>query len=302
MSIHTPTATHEPAAKPITTFDILAAKGKRKLAMITSYDFSIARLSDQAGIDMILVGDSLGMVMLGRKDTVSVTLDEMIIHAGSVALAAKRSLVVVDMPFMTYEPGMNEAMQNAARLCRESGTRAVKVEGGREIVPQVQALVRTGIPVCGHIGLTPQRAAVLGGFKVQGKSAAAAYNLIRDAIALEQAGCFCIVLEAVPAPVAQRVTERLAIPTIGIGAGPHCDGQVLVYHDMLGLYGEFVPKFVKQYAQVGETIRTIFGQYASEVRDGVFPGPEHCFTIRDEELAELDQALRDGGLPETNHR
>lgn len=292
MSVHSTPKKDGEEQKPLNTFDIIGAKGKRRLSMLTSYDFSIASLAEQAGIDMILVGDSLGMVMLGRKDTVSVTLDEMIIHASSVALAVRRSMVVVDMPFMTYETGVEDALKNAARLCRESGARAVKIEGGREILPQVKALVRSGIPVCGHIGLTPQRAAVLGGFKVQAKSAQSAYNLIQDALALEEAGCFSIVLEAVPAPIALRVTERLSIPTIGIGAGPHCDGQVLVYHDMLGLYGTFVPKFAKQYAQVGETIRNVFRQYAEEVVDGSFPGPEHCFSIKDEELTELDKILK----------
>lgn len=291
MSVHTAPAREAPK-KPIGTFDIVAAKGSRRLSMVTSYDYSIASLADQAGIDMILVGDSLGMVMLGRPDTVSVTLDEMIIHASSVVLAAKRSMVVVDMPFMSYETGVRDALLNAGRICRESGARAVKLEGGRDIVPQVRELVKAGIPVCGHIGLTPQRAAVLGGFKVQAKSAESAYNLLRDAIALEEAGCFCIVLEAVPAQVAQRISSRLSIPTIGIGAGPDCDGQVLVYHDMLGLYGAFTPKFVKRYAQVGDTIRDVFRQYAGEVADGTFPGPEHCFSIKDEEIAEFDKLLK----------
>ena len=291
MSVHSAPSENAPQ-KPLTTFDIIAAKGKRRLSMLTAYDFSITALAEQAGIDMILVGDSLGMVMLGRKDTVSVTLDEMILHARSVALSAKRSLVVCDMPFMTYETGVRDALENAARLCRESGVRAVKLEGGHEIVPQIRALVQSGIPVCGHIGLTPQRAAVLGGFKVQAKSAQSAYNLVQDAIALEEAGCFCMVLEAVPAPIAQRITERVSVPTIGIGAGPHCDGQVLVYHDMLGLYGAFVPKFAKQYAQIGEAVREAFRQYAAEVADGSFPGPEHSFTIKDEELAELDKMLK----------
>lgn len=295
VSVHSSPSDKNPGGAPqkaLNTFDIIGAKGKRRLSMITSYDFSIASLAEQAGIDMILVGDSLGMVMLGRKDTVSVTLDEMIIHAASVVLAAKRSMVIVDMPFMSYETGVRDALVNAARICRESGARAVKLEGGREVAPQVQALVRAGIPVCGHIGLTPQRAAVLGGFKVQAKSAESAYNLVQDALALEEAGCFSIVLEAVPAPVAERISARLSIPTIGIGAGPHCDGQVLVYHDMLGLYGAFVPKFAKQYAQAGGLIRTAFEQYASEVASGVFPGPEHSFTIKEDALAELDKLLQ----------
>lgn len=290
MSVHQ--APGEAPQKPLNSFDMIAAKGKRRISMLTAYDFSIARLAEEAGIDMILVGDSLGMVMLGRPDTVSVTVDEMIVHARSVALAARRSMVIADMPFMSYESGVRDALLNAARICRESGVRAVKLEGGRNVAPQVKALVQAGIPVCGHIGLTPQRAAVLGGFKVQAKSALAAYELIQDAKALEEAGCFSIVLEAVPAPVAQRITASISIPTIGIGGGPHCDGQVLVYHDMLGLYGAFVPKFAKQFAQAGDLIRSAFRQYAAEVESGAFPGPEHSFTMKDEELKELDKMLK----------
>ncbi len=290
MSAHKHVA--EDAVKALTTFDIAKAKGSRKLTMLTSYDYSIATLAEQSGVDMLLVGDSMGMVMLGRPDTISVTLDEIIIHARSVVLAAKRSMVIADMPFMTYEQGVSEAMHTAKRLLQEGGVRAVKLEGGREVVPQIKALVQAGVPVCGHIGLTPQRSAVLGGFKVQGKTALAAYNLVQDALALQQAGCFCIVLEAVPAQIAKRVTAALDIPTIGIGAGPHCDGQVLVYTDMLGLYDAFVPKFAKQYAQVGNIIRDAFRQYAKEVQEGVFPGPEHSFTIKDEELVELDNLLK----------
>lgn len=291
MSVHTAPQSAEPARKPLTAMDMVKAKGVRKLSMITAYDYSIAALAEASGMDMILIGDSLGMVMLGYNDTMAVTMDDMIHHSRAVSRAAKASLVVADMPFMSYETGVRDAMRNAARLCQEGGVRAVKLEGGRNIAPQVKALVQSGIPVCGHIGLTPQRAAVLGGFKVQAKSAEAALSLVEDAVALEEAGCFAVVLEAVPAPIAKRVTGLIKIPTIGIGAGPECDGQVLVYHDMLGLYGAFVPKFAKQYAQIGESIKGVFRQYVSEVADGSFPGPEHCFSIKDEELEELDQLM-----------
>ncbi len=277
-----------PAKGPFSVLDIRNSKGGRKLAALTAYDRSSAALADAAGVDIILVGDSLGMVMLGRPDTLSVTLDEMILHCRSVVETMGRALVVADMPFMTYETGTGDALANAARLCRESGVRAVKLEGGGRILPQVKALVDAGIPVMGHVGLTPQRAAVLGGFKVQGKTAEAASALLADALALQDAGCFALVLEAVPAPLAQRVTERLDIPTIGIGAGPSCDGQILVYHDLLGLYERFVPKFVKQYAKLGPQIREAIGRYAGEVRDGTFPGPEHSFSMTREEAARLD--------------
>lgn len=276
---------------PLSSFAVRESKGKRRLAVLTAYEYTAAFHADAAGVDIILVGDSLGMVMLGREDTLSVTLDECILHTRSVMRGTSRALVVTDMPFMSYETGVRDALVNAARLCAEGGVRAVKLEGGRDVVPQVAALVKAGIPVMGHLGLTPQRSAVLGGFKVQGKTAAAAVALYEDALALQDAGCFSVVLEAIPAPLAEAVTRRLDIPTIGIGAGAGCDGQVLVYHDMLGLYPRFTPRFVKQYAQLGQAVQDAVAAYAEDVREGAFPAPEHSFTMKEEEAAKLDALL-----------
>lgn len=262
---------------PVSLSDILGAKGKRKLVMLTAYDYTSARLVDAGGADMVLVGDSLGMTMMGRPDTVAVTLKEMIHHGKAVRAGVERAFIVCDMPFMSYETGCRDALKNAARLFRKTGIRAVKIEGGFSVLPQVRALADAGIPVMGHIGLTPQRAACLGGFKVQGKTAAAAIHLFKAAQALEKAGCFALLLEAIPAHVAQEITEHLQIPTIGIGAGAGCDGQVLVFHDLLGLYENFTPRFVKRYAVLGETIKKAVGDYGQDVRAGLFPGREHSF-------------------------
>jgi 3-methyl-2-oxobutanoate hydroxymethyltransferase len=252
--------------------------------MITAYDYPSALMVDAAGVDIVLVGDTFGMVVLGRCDTVSVTLAEVIHHTRAVIAGVSRALVVADMPFMTYEGGVAQAMENAAELVRASGVRAVKMEGGKIIAPQVRALVDAGIPVMGHIGLTPQRSAVLGGFKVQGKTAAAAEALAQDALALQEAGCFCIVLEAIPPIVAERITARLRILTIGIGAGAACDGQVLVLHDMLGLTPAGpLPRFVRQYAHLAEDGRKAVARYVQEVRDGSFPAAEHCYSMPEEE-------------------
>ncbi len=289
MSSHTPPPP-KGAEAPVTTLSVRKAKGARKLVMVTAYDYPFALLADAAGVDMILVGDSGGMVVMGRKDTLSVTVDEMIHHTRMAVAGASRALVVADMPFMSYEPGVDAALANAARLVREAGVRAVKLEGGREVAPQVKALVAAGIPVVGHIGLTPQRAAVFGGFKVQAKTAAAAEMLLVDARALEEAGCFAVVLEAVPAPVAGLVTRSIGIPTIGIGAGPECDGQVLVLHDMLGLNTGHVPRFVKKYAGLAGIVQNAFVQYAEEVRSGAFPASEHCFGMDEAEAAALKKA------------
>lgn len=283
-------------AKPLSIVDIRETKGNRRLAMITAYDYSSAGIADRAGVDMILVGDSLGMVMLGRKDTLSVTLDEMIHHCRAVMQGASRALVIADMPFMTYEPGPETALANASRLLRESGVRAVKIEGATHILPQVKALVHAGIPVMGHIGLTPQRAAQLGGFKVQGKSAEAAQALLEEAKSLEEAGCFAITLEAIPAPLATAITARLSIPTIGIGAGAGCDGQVLVFHDMLGMYSDFTPRFVKRFAEVGSIMEKAIREYAEEVREGTFPTEAHSFTMKPEERERLEAELAQTGL------
>lgn len=272
-----------PAVKrPPTVLDIMNAKNVRKLVMLTAYDAPGTRIAEAGGVDMILVGDSLAMAVLGRADTNSVSMDEMLHHARAVTGAAHEALVVGDMPFLSYESGPDEALRNAGRFFREAGVRAVKLEGGRQIVPQIKALTGAGIPVMGHLGLTPQRAAMLGGFKAQARTARGAQTLLEDALALQEAGCFAVVLECVPAPVAATVSSRLAIPTIGIGAGPDCDGQVLVFHDMLGL-GDFRPRFAKAYADLARAATEAVAAYARDVREGAFPAPEHCFSIRPEE-------------------
>lgn len=270
--------------KKVTAPAIKALKGQRKVSVITAYDYPFGRLADESGMDMILVGDSGAMVVLGHEDTLSVTLDEMIHHTKAVSRAVERALVVGDMPFMSYEAGVEQALHSAGRMIKEGGARAVKLEGAFNVLPQVKAMVGAGIPVMGHIGLTPQRIAELGGFKVQGKTAEGAKVLVDEAQALADAGCFCIVLEAIPAEIAKRITEACPIPTIGIGAGPHCDGQVLVLHDVLGLFERFVPKFVKQYAKLADEVRQSLTRYREEVVEGVFPGPEHCFAIDPAEL------------------
>lgn len=283
--------------KPLTMADIRASKGQRKLVMLTAYDYTSARLVDEAGVDLILIGDSLGMVMLGREDTISVTMDEMIHHCKAVKRGTHNAFLVADMPFMTYETGCRDALENAGRLFRESGVRAVKLEGGMSILAQVRTLVDAGIPVMGHIGLTPQRIAQLGGFKVQGKNAGAAIQILKEAKALEEAGCFAVLLEAVPAPLAAAVTKSLHIPTIGIGAGVECDGQVLVLHDMLGMYPDFTPRFVKKYAQLGHAVKQAVREYASEVRDSSFPTQAHTFTMPPQETEKLDAFLKEQECP-----
>ena len=282
-----------PAPRAKTTIpDVVAMKreGKR-ITMLTAYDASFGRLVDEAGIDIILVGDSLGMVVLGHASTVPVTMEDMLRHCAAVARGSKRALLVGDMPFGSYQAGPEDAIRNAARFLKEAGMDAVKIEGGGETVPIVRALVEAGISVMAHVGLTPQRVAQFGGFKVQAKTATAARRLIDDAIALEDAGAFSIVLEGIPAPVAQQVSERLGIPTIGIGAGIHCDGQVLVLHDVLGLYGDFKPKFAKRYADLGPVIADALRRFDAEVREGAFPEAEHSFTMKDAERASLERGL-----------
>jgi len=273
----------------VTVPAVMAAKGNRKLTELTAYDYPTAQWVDQSGIDMILVGDSLAMVVLGQEDTLSVGMDEMIHHTRAVSRAARRALVIGDMPFLSYQAGVEQAVMNAGRFLKEGRAQAVKLEGGRKVVPQVRAIVDAGIPVQGHIGLTPQSVAQMGGFKVQGKTAEAARALEEDAQALADAGCFSIVLEAIPAPIAARITDSVPVPTIGIGAGPDCDGQVLVVHDVLGLFERFVPKFVKRYAHLTQTIQDALIQFRDEVRSGQFPGPEHTFTISSEEMSKLQE-------------
>ncbi|MDR2141942.1 MAG: 3-methyl-2-oxobutanoate hydroxymethyltransferase [Deltaproteobacteria bacterium] len=262
--------------KTVSTFAAAKAKGE-KLTMLTAYDYSFARLVDSAGVDSILVGDSLGNVILGYEDTISVTMEDIIHHTKAVARGAKSALVVADMPFMSYQVSVPQAVENAGRLLKEGRAQAVKLEGGVVVADQIRAIVNASIPVVGHIGLTPQSVNAMGGFKVQGKDEEQVRRLFEDGKAVEAAGAFAVVVECVPANVMKKLTELLTIPTIGIGAGPHCDGQVLVYHDMLGLFEGFAPRFVRRYAEAGDLIRLAFGRFVAEVKKGEFPGPEHCF-------------------------
>lgn len=248
-----------------------------KLSMLTAYDYPTARLMDQAGIDLLLVGDSLAMVCLGHADTVSVTMEEMLHHTAAAARGAERALVVGDMPFLSYQVSEEEAVRNAGRFIKEARADCVKLEGGVTQADKVEAIVRAGVPVMGHIGLTPQTATQLGGFKVQGRDPRAARRLMEDAKAVQEAGAFSVVLECVPSSLAAEITDALTIPTIGIGAGPRCDGQVLVLHDIVGLFERFTPKFVKKYANLSEEIRKAVGRYKEEVESGAFPAPEHEF-------------------------
>ncbi|MDR1873197.1 MAG: 3-methyl-2-oxobutanoate hydroxymethyltransferase [Deltaproteobacteria bacterium] len=270
----------------VSTFAAAKAAG-RKLTMLTAYDYSFARLVDSAGVDSILVGDSLGNVILGYEDTISVTMEDIIHHTKAVVRGAKRALVVADMPFMSYQISVPQAVENAGRLLKEGRAQAVKLEGGVVVAEQIRAIVEASIPVVGHIGLTPQSVNAMGGFKVQGKGQDAFNKLLADGKAVEAAGAFAVVVECVPALAMKKLTESLSIPTIGIGAGPHCDGQVLVYHDMLGLFEGFSPKFVRRYAEAGDLIRQAFSQFVSEVQEGSFPGPEHCFADPDEKIAKM---------------
>ena len=266
---------------------LMKERGER-IVMLTAYDATMTRLFDRAGIDLLLVGDSLGNVILGLDTTIPVTLDEIIHHARAVTRAVSRALVVADMPFLTYQITAEEAMRNAARLFQEGGAAAVKLEGGRAVAETVRRLTAAGLPVMGHLGLTPQHVHRLGGMRQQARNDESAEELIADALALEDAGAFALVLEAIPDAVAEAVTSRLKIPTIGIGAGPHCDGQVLVSYDLLGLFDGFVPPFVKQYAQLGEQILTAATNYANEVRHGIFPQPAAARRDRDHVLAVSD--------------
>ena len=264
-----------------------AKKNGTKVTMLTAYDYSTAKLINDAGINSILVGDSLGNVMLGYEDTISVTMEDMIHHAKAVAKGAPDALVVVDMPFLSYQTSVYDAVVNAGRLMKEGRANAVKLEGGTAIAPAIRAIVDAGIPVCGHIGLTPQSVNAFGGHKVQGKTEQAAKKLLEDALAVEAAGAFAVVIEAVPEKLATLITQRLSIPTIGIGAGSGCDGQVLVYQDLLGMFSDFVPKFVKRFANVGEIMTAAFRQYDEEVKNGSFPAKEHTYAIDEEVIEKL---------------
>lgn len=272
--------------KSLTDFHALKAAGK-KIVMMTAYDYTSARLCQEAEVDIILVGDTVGMVVLGYDSTVPVTMADMIHHSRAVRRGAPDSFILTDMPFMTYQVSIVQALENAGRLIQEGKCEGIKVEGGAEIAEQVRSMVQAGIPVCGHIGLTPQSATALGGYKVQGRTAEAAEKLLQDALALEEAGAFMLVLECIPVALAELISKRLSIPTIGIGAGNSCDGQVLVFHDALGLFERFTPKFVKRYASLGAQGREGLVRYCQEVRTGVFPGAEHGFSMDEKELERL---------------
>jgi len=277
----------EDAMSALTSLHIRDAKGRRKLAMLTAYDSGSAALVDSAGVDMILVGDSLGMVIMGRPDTLSVRLEDVLHHCRAVCSAPRRALVVADLPFMSYETDARKALESAGRLFQDGGARAVKLEGGREILPQVRALVEAGMPVMAHLGLTPQRLAALGGFKIQGKSARSAERLVQDALALAEAGCFAVLLECVPRELAAHVTREVPVPTIGIGAGAECDGQVLVFHDAMGMLPGEPLRFVKRFAHLHPVMLEAARAYVAEVREGSFPASGHSVTMPEEEHEEF---------------
>lgn len=280
-----------PQAK-VTILDLHEKKTRgEKIVMLTAYDYTSALLVDQAGVEVILVGDSLGMVMLGYDSTVAVTMTEMLHHCRAVARGARRAFKIGDMPFGSYEASPAEAVRNAARFLKDGLMEAVKLEGGLEMAPAVKAIVAAGIPVMGHIGLTPQSLSKFGGYRVQGKTAESAFELLQDALILQDAGCFAIVLEAIPAPLAALITARLEIPAIGIGAGADCDGQVLVYHDLLGLFEGLQPRFVKRYAQAGNLIRAALLRYREEVSNRSFPGAEHTYQMPPAEMARLEEMI-----------
>lgn len=272
--------------KTVVTFANAKQNGE-KLTMLTAYDYSTAKLIDASGVDSILVGDSLGNVILGYEDTISVTMEDMIHHGAAVARGAKEALVVIDMPFMSYQTSVYDAVVNAGRLMKEGRAGAVKLEGGVEVASQIKAITAAGIPVVAHIGLTPQSINCFGGFKVQGKTEDAAKKLLEDAYAVQEAGAFAVVLECVPAKLAKLVTEKLDIPTIGIGAGADCDGQVLVYADMLGMFSDFTPKFVKRFAETGNIMLEAFKKYNEEVKAGTYPKAEHTYAIDDDVIEKL---------------
>jgi 3-methyl-2-oxobutanoate hydroxymethyltransferase len=276
------------ARKKMTPVEIQAMKMEgKKITMLTAYDYPMALLEDRAGIEIILVGDSLGMTVLGYENTIPVTMDEMVHHTKAVTRGAKYALIIGDMPFMSYNISEREAILNAGRFLKEGGADAVKLEGGASVKDIIKGIVKAGIPVMGHLGLTPQTISMLGGFKVQGKDAQSAQRIIDDALLLEDAGAFSVLLEAIPAPIAKKITERLRIPTVGIGAGIHCDGQVLVVHDMLGLFDRFTPKFAKRYINLSEMILNAFESYREEVLKGTFPTDQHSFHMDEGELSKV---------------
>ncbi len=284
--------TPAPGKLPLPEVAEMKRRGDR-IVMITAYDAPSGRIADAAGVDLILVGDSAAMVVLGHDSTVPATMDEMLMLTAAVTRGAQRPLVIADLPFGSYQVSDEQALETSIRFLKEANADAVKLEGAGAMLSRVRALTGAGIPVMGHIGLTPQTATMLGGFKAQGRSAAKAVLLYEDALALQAAGCFAIVLEALPSPVAARITEALDIPAIGIGAGPDCDGQVLVWHDLLGLYDGHAPRFVKQYAELAPTIGSAVELYASEVREGSFPEEKHTYAMTEEELALFESSLSD---------
>jgi 3-methyl-2-oxobutanoate hydroxymethyltransferase len=267
---------------------------KEKIVMLTAYDYPTAKMEDEAGIDVILVGDSLGNVVLGYRDTISVTMDDMVHHTKAVARAVKHALVIADMPFLSYQASAEDAIRNAGRLMKEGRAEAVKLEGGRRVIDKVEAIIGAGIPVMGHLGMTPQSVHQFGGYKVRGRDEAVARSLIEDSKILEKAGVFGIVLECMPWQLAKIITEKLDVPCIGIGAGPYCDGQVLVSHDLLGLSGEFSPKFVKKYANLGSLIMKALADFKGEVKSGKFPSSEHCYEMKSNELKKLIKRTKSG--------
>jgi 3-methyl-2-oxobutanoate hydroxymethyltransferase len=293
-------ATPAPGKLPVTELSEMKAR-RQPIVMVTAYDAPGGRLADRAGADLVLVGDSAAMTVLGHDSTVPATMEEMLILTRAVTRGASRPLVIADMPFGSFQVSVEDAVENAIRFVKEAGADAVKLEGAGAMLSRVRGIVDAGIPVMGHLGLTPQSATMLGGFKAQGRSAEKALRLYDDAHALEAAGCFSLVLEAVPAPVAGRMTRDLSIPTIGIGAGPDCDGQVLVWHDILGLYEGRAARFVKRYAEIGEGIRTALTEFASDVREHRFPEEQHTYAMPEEELAVFEAALSESH-EHTEHR
>ena len=270
----------------VRTFQMAKEEG-RKISMLTAYDYSTAKLMDEAGIDAILVGDSLGNTILGYEDTISVTMEDMIHHGAAVARGTSKTMVVIDMPFMSYQTNEYDALVNAGRLMKEGRAGAVKLEGGKSVCPQIKAITSAGIPVMAHLGLTPQSINAFGGNRVQGKSEETARKIIEDAMAVQEAGAFAVVLECIPAKLATLITEKLAIPTIGIGAGNGCDGQVLVYQDMLGMFSDYIPKFAKKFADAGTVMKSAFADYIKEVSAGTYPAEEHTFKIDDDVIEKL---------------
>ncbi len=282
-------------AKKKTVLDFLKMKESgEKFSKLAVYDFTSAMLVEQAGLEMILVGDSMGNVIYGYDGTVPMTMDQMIYHSQAVRRGAPNTFIVGDLPFLSYQTSIEDAVRNAGRFYKEAGVDAVKLEGGRQMAPQVRAIADAGMLVMAHIGLTPQSAAQLGGFKVQGNTAEAAIRVLSDARALEEAGAFMVLLEGVPAETGKLVTEKLKVPTISVGAGPHCDGQAVLLSDLIGMYPVFTPKFVKRYATIGDQVVEAVSEYVAEIKSGVFPGPEHCYKMKEGEMARLDEMLTAG--------